>query len=85
MKKQKSSTKNYEQLGKMLVSIYESGYLDKKQTYKQSFIKGVLGGVGGVLGATIVIALLLWVLSLFKNVDPLKPFVERTTETIQQR
>lgn len=68
------------ELGKMLVNIYETGYLDKNQAYKQSFIKGAIAGFGGVLGATILVALLLWVLSLFHRV----PFVEDISKTIKQ-
>ena len=85
IKQANNTQQHYAELGKMLTTIYETGYLDKKQSYKQSFIKGLVGGIGGVLGATVVVVLLLWVLSLFRNIDPLKPFIEKTTETIQQR
>lgn len=76
--------KNYEELGKMLVNIYESGYMDRAQSYKMSFIKGILGGFGGVLGATIVVALLLWVLSFFKEVPLLGPVLDNVRHTVQQ-
>lgn len=71
----------------MLVNIYESGYLNRNQTYKMSFIKGVMGGLGGVIGATIVLALLLWALSLFQDVPLVGRFVKnikQTVETTQQ-
>lgn len=48
--------------------------------YKMSFIKGVLGGLGGVIGATIVVGLLLWTLSLFQDV----PWVGRMVENAQK-
>lgn len=64
----------------MLVAIYESGYLDRAQAYKMSFIKGILGGLGGVIGATIVLGLLLWVLSLFSNA----PLVGKLIQNVQQ-
>ena len=67
--KKPSQKKRDEQLGKMLVNIYESGYLDRNTAYKQTFFKGVLAGFGGVVGATIVVALLLWFLTFFNIVQ----------------
>jgi phage shock protein PspC (stress-responsive transcriptional regulator) len=81
--KKASKTRTPEEMGKMLISIYESGYLDKKEAYKMSFIKGVLGGLGGVLGATIVVALLLWILSLFSNLPLVGRISENVTHSIQ--
>lgn len=78
------TNKEYEQLGRVVANIYESGYLDHKQTYKMSFVKGLLAGLGGVIGATIVVALLLWVLTFFDNVPFVGRFTEQTRETIQQ-
>lgn len=83
MSRKAKSKKEYEQLGRMLVNIYESGYTNQNQTYKNSFIKGLLGGLGGVLGATILIALLLWFLSFFNEVPLLGPFIDKVTHTVQ--
>lgn len=83
MRKQKNPTrdKNYEQIGRMLENIYESGYIDRNQLYKTSFIKGIVTGLGGVIGATIVVALLLWVLTVL-NYTPLRPITERIQDTV---
>ncbi len=75
---------DYENLGKMLVNIYESGYINRNQGYKMSFVKGVLGGFGGVLGATILVALLLWLLSFFKQVPLLGPVTDNIRHTVQE-
>jgi hypothetical protein len=76
---QKSKQPSYEDLGKMLVNIYETGYIDRNQAYKMTFLKGVLSGVGGVIGATVVVGLLVWVLSLFHYV----PLLNRITDNVQ--
>lgn len=87
-KPQKSKTKdekhpNPTELGKMMVNIYETGYIDHNQAYKMSFIKGVLAGFGGVVGATIVVALILWFLSFFNEVPLLKRIVPKIEHTIK--
>ncbi len=69
----------------MLANIYESGYLDRNQAYKTSFIKGVLSGLGGVIGATIVLTLLVWLLSLFTNVPLLGRLVNTVRQTVKSQ
>ena len=81
--KKKSQKTNYEELGKMLVNIYESGYINHNQTYKFSFLKGVATGVGGVIGATVVIAILLGILSKFEQVPIIGPFVNKVQNSIE--
>lgn len=76
---------SYEDLGKMLVNIYESGYIDHNQAYKMSFIKGVLSGFGGVLGATILVGLLLWILSLFSSVPLINKLVNNLQHTVNMQ
>lgn len=80
----KKDRKDYENLGKMLVNIYESGYLNTNQTFKNAFLKGVVGGVGGVIGATLIVAILIWILSLFRQVPLLGPVFNNVKDTIQK-
>jgi hypothetical protein len=82
-KKTSTATVEYEKLGRQLVELYETGYFDRRQVYKMTFIKGVLAGFGGVIGATIVVALILWLLSFFNEVPLLGPFIEDAQNTIQ--
>lgn len=76
--KAKLSPKEYENIGRMLVDVYETGYISKGRFYKQSFVKGVLVGFGGVIGATVVVTLILWVLTFFNQV----PFIDQLSQNI---
>lgn len=74
-----ASAKHYEELGRIVASVYETGYLDAAKSYRQSFLKGLFQGLGGVVGATILVALLIWVLSFFNEI----PFIGKITEQVQ--
>ena len=79
------SNQEYEQMGRAVDALLQSEFLERRQAFKTKFLLGIVGGIGGIIGATIMIAILLALLSLFKNIDPLRPFIEKTTETIQRR
>jgi len=83
--KDKKRAQDYEHLGRMLANIYETGYIDRNKAYKMSFIKGVLAGLGGVIGATLIVALLIWILSLLGSVPLLNTITDNVENTIQQK
>ncbi len=82
-KKQPNKKSSYEDLGKMLVSIYETGYIDRNQTYKMSFMKGLISGLGGAIGATLLVALLIWTLSIFDSVPLIGRFFDNVRSTVE--
>jgi hypothetical protein len=83
-KDSKPQKQDYEEIGKAIVNFYENGYFGRRRTLKMSFLKGMAGGVGGVIGATLVIAIFIWVLSLLKSVPLVGPFFENVRNTINQ-
>lgn len=81
---QKAKTaEQYEQMGRDLEALYLKINPNRSAFYRAAFLRGVLGGVGGVIGATVVIALLLWVLSLFDSVPLIGDFVDTIRRTIE--
>lgn len=45
---------------------------------------GVLAGVGGVLGATILVSLFVYMLQPFKHFEALGPMIDRLDRTLQR-
>lgn len=83
--KQKPAKEQYEELGRIVAAVYETGYLDAKKSYKQSFLKGMFQGLGGVVGATVLVALLIWVLSLFGDVPLIGRFTNKIEQTVESQ
>ena len=77
-------TRDYEALGKQVMALYDHINPDRKGLYRTAFLKGIVTGLGGVLGATVVVALLAWVLSLLGHVPFLENISENAQETIQK-
>lgn len=80
----KLTEKQYEELGRIVASVYETGYLNSAQSYKNAFIKGMFQGFGGIIGATILVGLLIWLLSLFNEVPLIGDFVNQVENTVEQ-
>lgn len=72
---------NYEQIGRAMVNVLEFGYADKKRLFKMSLLRGIATGLGSVIGATIVVALMLWILSLVDFV----PLIDEIENTLQDQ
>lgn len=83
MPKKPKSKEDYEHLGQVLEDIYLSGYTDKRKLLKMSFLKGLATGFGGVIGATVMIALLLWILGRFQQIPLIGPFFDSAQDTIK--
>lgn len=81
-----SKSKNPQLDAKHLAEVLlKAEYIDKKSFYLHSFLRGMVVGAGGVLGATLLIAVLLWILSLFDTVPLIGPTVDNARTTIEQR
>lgn len=86
-KKQKANNKSaadYEKLGRQIEAAYLSGYIDRKRLITNSVIRGIGVGFGSIIGATIVIALLLWVLSVLNEIPLIGPVSEKLETTIER-
>lgn len=78
----KLTAKQYEELGRIVAAVYETGYLDAAKSYRQSFVKGMFQGFGGVIGATILVTILLWILSLFGQIPLIGTFADKVEDTV---
>lgn len=64
----------------VLEEIFNDFYDNRARIYKINFIRGILFGAGSAVGGTLVLALIVWLLSLFVNV----PLIGETFKSAQQ-
>lgn len=70
----------------LLEQLYDDHYTNRWRIYKINFVRGIFFGFGSVLGATIVVSLLIWVLSLLNVPDNLLQSIEtRQTQNIEEQ
>jgi hypothetical protein len=77
--KSAKTKEDYEELGRRLENIYLTGYINKHEMFKMSFLKGLVTGFGGIVGATIGLTILVWILSLLSNV----PLIDRAADNVK--
>lgn len=84
-KPEKLSNRDIERIGRLVIAIGESGHVNKKRLYTASFLRGIFAGVGSVIGATIVVALLLLILSLLSEIPFIGSIADNLEQTIDNR
>lgn len=66
----------------MLEELFNDFYIRRKQVYKMNFFRGIFFGLGSALGGTIVIALIIWLMSLFINFPVVGQYFEQTKDSL---
>ena len=66
----------------MLEEAYNDLYRNRKRIYQVNFFRGIFFGAGSALGGTIVIALIVWLLSLFVNFPLIGEYFKDAMNTI---
>jgi hypothetical protein len=85
MVKEQLSKKQREEFTKQqLEYFFEMSHPKWGQVIKFSFIKGLATGFGIFIGGTIVVALLLWILTLLGQVPFLNEISESTRDTLKK-
>jgi hypothetical protein len=70
----------------LLEELFNDIYVHRKRVYWVNFIRGLSFGVGSVLGGTILVAVVIWVLSQFVEWFPLLgDFVRQIIHAAQSR
>lgn len=83
----KDNKVNYEGLGKAVEQALVLDYIyilhSTKRQIWSSFMRGIFAGLGGVIGATLGVALLVGLLQLFGGVPVVGDFFRQLGQTIQ--
>ncbi len=77
--------RNHKEIARALEILFASEYIDQKRLYFHNFLRGIAFGAGGVLGATLLIGFLIWILSLFDEIPLIGPLFENTRESIERK
>lgn len=69
----------------LLEELFNDFYDDRRNIYLMNFFRGIFFGVGSVIGATIVIALIVWILSFFVQLPGIGDAAQKAQETLESR
>lgn len=70
----------------ILEDLFYDFHKARKEVYWMNFIRGIFFGVGTVVGGTIVVALVVWILSLFADIPGgFGDFVQYIVDIVQRK
>lgn len=68
----------------MLEELFHDLYRNRIRIYKVNFARGIFFGAGSALGGTLVLALIVWILSLFVNLPVIGEVFENAQHSIER-
>lgn len=72
----------------LLEELFRDFHTNRLEVYKMNFVRGLAFGFGSVIGGTVVIAILIWIVALLSDTIPfLSDFfdgVQRLLETAEE-
>lgn len=69
----------------LMEEMFNDYYNDRRKIYKVNFFRGVFFGLGSVLGATVVVALIVWILSFFVQIPGIGDAVQQAQNQLESR
>lgn len=70
----------------VIEDLFYDFHTSRSQVYVINFVRGLFFGLGSVIGATILIALIIWFLGLFGDIfPPLADFLNNLIDTMESR
>jgi hypothetical protein len=69
----------------LLEDLFEDYYKHRKRLYFMNLVRGLFFGFGSVVGGTIMVALLFWILSLLNFIPFLNDIIDAARHTVESR
>jgi hypothetical protein len=69
----------------VLEELFNDFYDDRRNIYKMNFVRGVFFGLGSAIGATVVVGLLVWGLSLFVDIPGIGDTVHNVQKSLESK
>ena len=69
----------------ILEDLFYDFHSSRKQVYTMNFFRGMFFGFGSIIGGTLVVALIVWILSLLADIPGgTGDFIQYVVDTVQQ-
>lgn len=68
---------------KVIEELFNDYYNDRRNIYRVNFFRGVFFGLGSVLGATVVVAFIVWLLSFLVGLPGIGNTIEQAQKSIE--